>query len=127
MRVMEATGDRSIRESIDAGNDDEPWLTAMPVVTTTKPTLAWVCNACSSIANQIVIAFTLEQLVNGDLPSDAIRQIVLIGSTAPSLRDLFEVPFIRFHRGAEMFRSLGWKFMPIASPPCSTNAATTSS
>ena len=110
MRVMEvATGDRSMRESIDAGNDNEHWLTA--------DAGGYHHEADAGLGLQRMLIYrqpgsyrfyTLEQLVNGDLPSDAIRnQIVLIGSTAPSLRDLFEVPFSRFHRGAEMFQISG--------------------
>ena len=110
MRVTEvATGDRSMRESIDAGNDDDHWLTA--------DAGGYHHEADAGLGLQRMLVYrqpgsyrryTLEQWLNGDLPSDAIRnQIVLIGSTAPSLRDLFEVPFSRFHHGAEMFQIPG--------------------
>lgn len=110
MRVMEvATGDRSIRESIDAGTDDDHWLTA--------DAGGYHDEADAGLGLQRMLIYrqpgsyrryTLEQWLNGDLPPEAIRnQIVLIGSTAPSLRDLFEVPFSRFHHGAEMYQLPG--------------------
>jgi len=45
--------------------------------------------------------WTLEQLLTGQVPAAAVRgSTVLIGSTAPSLRDVFETPHTRFHNGA---------------------------
>ncbi|MBM5800450.1 MAG: CHASE2 domain-containing protein [Cyanobacteria bacterium K_DeepCast_35m_m2_023] len=45
--------------------------------------------------------WSLQQLLAGQVPTAAIRHnVVLIGSTAPSLRDLFEVPHSRFRGGA---------------------------
>ena len=52
--------------------------------------------------------YSLAQLLDGEVPSEAIRdQIVLIGSTAPSLRDLFNVPHTRFHQSEEVFQMSG--------------------
>ncbi|NDF63260.1 MAG: CHASE2 domain-containing protein, partial [Synechococcaceae bacterium WBB_3_034] len=45
--------------------------------------------------------WTLQQLLNGQVPAAELRgTTVLIGSTAPSLRDLFQVPQTRFRAGA---------------------------
>lgn len=110
MRVMEvATGDRSIRGSIDAGTDDDAWLAA--------DAGGYHNEVEAGLGLQRMLLYrqpgsyrryTLEQWLENSIPADAIRdQIVLIGSTAPSLRDLFEVPFSRFHSGVEMFQLPG--------------------
>ena len=110
MRVMEvATGDRSIRGSIDAGTDDDAWLAA--------DAGGYHNEIEAGLGLQRMLLYrqpgsyrryTLEQWLENSIPADAIRdQIVLIGSTAPSLRDLFEVPFSRFHSGVEMFQLPG--------------------
>ena len=110
MRVMEvATGDRSIRGSIDAGTDDDTWLAA--------DAGGYHNEVEAGLGLQRMLLYrqpgsyrryTLEQWLENSIPADAIRdQIVLIGSTAPSLRDLFEVPFSRFHSGVEMFQLPG--------------------
>ena len=110
MRVMEvATGDRSIRGSIDAGTDDDAWLAA--------DAGGYHNEVEAGLGLQRMLLYrqpgsyrryTLAQWLENSIPADAIRdQIVLIGSTAPSLRDLFEVPFSRFHSGVEMFQLPG--------------------
>ena len=110
MRVMEvATGDRSIRGSIDAGTDDDTWLAA--------DAGGYHNEVEAGLGLQRMLLYrqpgsyrryTLAQWLENSIPADAIRdQIVLIGSTAPSLRDLFEVPFSRFHSGVEMFQLPG--------------------
>ena len=110
MRVMEvATGDRSIRGSIDAGTDDDAWLAA--------DAGGYHNEVEAGLGLQRMLLYrqpgsyrryTLEQWLENSIPAVAIRdQIVLIGSTAPSLRDLFEVPFSRFHSGVEMFQLPG--------------------
>ena len=110
MRVMEvATGERSIRRSIDAGTDDDAWLAA--------DAGGYHNEIEAGLGLQRMLLYrqpgsyrryTLEQWLENSIPADAIRdQIVLIGSTAPSLRDLFEVPFSRFHSGVEMFQLPG--------------------
>ena len=110
MRVMEvATGDRSIRGSIDAGTDDDAWLAA--------DAGGYHNEVEAGLGLQRMLLYrqpgsyrryTLEQWLDNSIPAEAIRdQIVLIGSTAPSLRDLFEVPFSRFHSGVEMFQLPG--------------------
>jgi len=52
--------------------------------------------------------WSLSQLLNGSVPPAAIRgRIVLIGSTAPSLRDVFPVPQSRFRSGATQYQMPG--------------------
>ena len=52
--------------------------------------------------------WSLAQLLNGSMPPEAIRgRIVLIGSTAASLRDLFPVPQSRFRLGASQYQMPG--------------------
>jgi adenylate cyclase len=47
-------------------------------------------------------SYSLSSLLDGEVPSEAVsNRIVLIGSTAPSLRDLFIVPMSRFNRSKE--------------------------
>ena len=51
---------------------------------------------------------SLSQLLNGSVPPEAIRgRIALIGSTAPSLRDVFPVPQSRFQLGASQYQMPG--------------------
>lgn len=52
--------------------------------------------------------WSLSQLLNGSVPPEGIRgRIVLIGSTAASLRDLFPVPQSRFRQGASQYQMPG--------------------
>jgi adenylate cyclase len=52
--------------------------------------------------------WSLSQLLNGSVPAAAIRgRIVLIGSTARSLKDLFPVPQSRFLVGASQYQMPG--------------------
>ena len=109
MRVMEvATGDRSIRGSIDAGTDDDAWLAA--------DAGGYHNEIEAGLGLQRMLLYrqpgsyrryTLEQWLENSisLMPSAIRSC---GSAAqPPLRDLFEVPFSRFHSGVEMFQLPG--------------------
>ncbi|WP_392350907.1 CHASE2 domain-containing protein [Parasynechococcus sp.] len=110
MRVLEvATGDRSIRTAIDAGTHRDAWLTANG---------GGYHNAIDAgLGFQRLLQFrepgsypmvSLAALLEGNVQDHLIQdRIVLIGSTAPSLRDLFEVPHTRFHRGDSLFRVAG--------------------
>ncbi len=52
--------------------------------------------------------FSLNDLLTGEILQSSIEgKIVLIGSSAPSLKDLFEVPFSRFESGDVMMRIPG--------------------
>ena len=110
MRVMEiATGDRSLREAMDAGRHEDAWLSANGG--------GYYNEVDAGLGLQTLLRFrdpwsyplySLAQVLDGEIPEDAIRdKIVLIGSTAPSLRDLFNVPQTRFTRSEEVFQVSG--------------------
>jgi len=47
--------------------------------------------------------WSLNDLLEGKIANDELKnQIVLVGSTAPSLRDTFHTPFTRFHSGQQL-------------------------
>ena len=110
MRVMEvATGDRSLRSAMDAGTHDDAWLSADGG--------GYVNEVDAGLGMQRLLRFrepwsyplySLAQLLDGDVPAEAMQdKIVMIGSTAPSLRDLFNVPHTRFRKTEEVFQVSG--------------------
>ena len=110
MRVMEvATGDNSLRRSIEAGTHHGAWVSANSG--------GYHNEAEADLGFQSLLLFrepgsyrqyNLGQLLDDEIPEKSIRdRIVLIGSTAPSLRDLFEVPHSRFRQGSELFQLAG--------------------
>ena len=110
MRVMEvATGNRNLREAMDDGTHQDAWLSADGG--------GYHNEIDAGLGIQRLLRFreprsyrfySLTQLLDGEIPREAIRdQIVLIGSTAPSLRDLFNVPHTRFHQSEEVFQMSG--------------------
>ena len=110
MRVMEvATGDRSLRNAMDAGTHDDAWLSADGG--------GYVNEVDAGLGMQRLLRFrepwsyplySLAQLLDGDVPTEAMQdKIVMIGSTAPSLRDLFNVPHTRFRKTEEVFQVSG--------------------
>ena len=110
LRVMEvATGDKSLREAMDAGSFDDAWLSADGG--------GYHNEIDAGLGLQRLLRFreplsyplySLAELLDGDIPESAIKdRIVLIGSTAPSLRDLFNVPHSRFRREQEAFQVSG--------------------
>ena len=110
LRVLEvATGDRSLRHALDSDTHKGAWLTANGG--------GYHNEIDAGLGVQRLLRFrepgsyasySLAELLDGKVPEEMIRgQIVLIGSTAPSLRDLFEVPHTRFHRGESLFKVSG--------------------
>ena len=110
MRVMEvATGDDSLRRAIDSGNHEDAWLSANGG--------GYHNELDAGLGFQRLLTFreprsyrkySLAELLDGEVPADAIQdKIALIGSTAPSLRDLFEVPHSRFQSGESLFKISG--------------------
>ena len=110
LRVMElATGDRSLREAMDAGFHQDAWLSANGG--------GYHNKIDAGLGMQRLLRFrepgsyrlySLAQLLDGEIPAAEINnQIVLIGSTAASLRDLFTVPYSRFRREEEVFQISG--------------------
>ena len=110
LRVMElATGDRSLRQAMEAGTHQDAWLSADGG--------GYHNEVDAGLGMQRLLRFrepwsyrlySLAQLLDGEIPTEEIKdQIVLIGSTAPSLRDLFHVPHTRFRQGEEVFQISG--------------------
>ena len=110
LRVLEvATGDRSLRKALDSDTHKGAWLTANGG--------GYHNEIDAGLGIQRLLRFrepgsyasySLAEVLDGKVPEEMIRgQIVLIGSTAPSLRDLFEVPHTRFHRGESLFEISG--------------------
>lgn len=110
MRVMEvASGDDSIRRAIDRGNHQDAWLSANGG--------GYHNELDAGLGLQRLLTFrepgsyrtySLAELLDGDVPIEAIQgKIALIGSTAPSLRDLFEVPHSRFYQSESLFKISG--------------------
>ena len=109
LRIVEiATGDKQLRQEIEASTSANTWLTA------NSGGYFRETNAGLGIQRLLLFrepgsfkTFSLSELLDGSIPNEAIQDhMVLIGSTAPSLRDLYEVPHSRFSKGAMQF------FMP---------------
>ena len=101
MRLLEVgTGSRTLRRQLEANQASGSWLGSD----------SGGYYGIDAAGYQQMLSFvqpgsyrlwTLKQLLDGQLPAGAVRgSTVLIGSTAPSLRDLFEVPQTRFRYGA---------------------------
>ena len=110
MRVMEvALDDTSLRMAFERGDYADAWLD--------QGSGGYQNESEAGLGMQRLLVFrqpgsyrqfSLSQLLQGEVPAtDISNQIVLIGSTAPSLRDLFEVPHSRFHKGKELFQIPG--------------------
>lgn len=110
MRIVEiAIESRRLRDAIDARTHQDAWL---------SPSGGGYHNERDAgMGLQRLLRYrepnsyrmySLTQLLSGDVPDEMIRdRIVLIGSTAPSLRDLFQVPHTRFRHGDELFQLTG--------------------
>ena len=110
LRVLEvATSDRSLRDSLDSGANPGPWLSGNGG--------GYHNEIDAGLGLQRLLRFrdprsyatyTLAEVVDGEVPETMLRdRVVLIGSTAASLRDLFEVPHTRFDRGESLFTISG--------------------
>ena len=106
LRVVEvATGDSRLRQRLESNTLADAWLSADAGV--------YQRNLDAAAGMQRLLeyrqpgsfrTFSLSALLDGTVPATAIaNRIVLVGSTAPSLRDLFVVPMSRFHHGTETF------------------------
>ena len=110
LRVLEvATGDRSLRDALESGTNQGPWLSANGG--------GYHNEIDAGLGLQRLLRFhdprsyatyTLAEVIDGEVPEAMLRdRVVLIGSTAASLRDLFEVPHTRFDRGESLFTISG--------------------
>ena len=97
MRLLEvATGQESLRRAIEAGAGKDSWLQ--------RDSGGYYSLDAAGFQQMLPFAepgsyriWTLKQLLNREIPPASLQDtIVLIGSTAPSLRDLFHVPHTRF-------------------------------
>ena len=101
MRLLEVSqGSTQLRRQLERGSRPQAWL---------GPDSGGYYSLDASGYQQMLPflqpgsfrRWTLQQLLAGQVPPADLRSsIVLIGSTAPSLRDLFEIPHSRFRVGA---------------------------
>ena len=110
LRLMEvATGDREPRQRLEAGTEPDSWLSAEAGGYRRE------VEAGMGLQRQLLYrtpgsfsTWSLQQLLQSQVPTSRIRnQLVLIGSTAPSLKDLYEVPHSRFASGNQQLRLPG--------------------
>lgn len=98
MRLLEvARGNRNLRSRLEADlRNSHEWL---------NPSSGGYRNTDAAGMQQMLpfrtlesyLTWSLSELLTGQIPASAIKgRIVLIGTTAPSLRDLFTVPHTRF-------------------------------
>ena len=110
LRVLEvATGDSSLRAAMDEGRHQDAWLSADGG--------GYHNEIDAGLGLQRLLRFrepgsypsySLADVLDGTVPETMLQnRIVLVGSTAPSLRDLFEVPHTRFQRGETLFTMAG--------------------
>jgi len=103
MRLLEvATGNNQLRQKLESGIGQHSWLQSH----------SGGYFALDAAGFQQMLPFaqpgsyrvwTLQQLLSGKIPPQSVQgTIALIGSTAPSLRDLFQVPHTRFQTSASM-------------------------
>ena len=104
-----ATGDRELRQRLEAGTEPDSWLSAEAGGYRRE------VEAGMGLQRQLLYrtpgsfsTWSLQQLLQSQVPTSRIRnQLVLIGSTAPSLKDLYEVPHSRFASGNQQLRLPG--------------------
>lgn len=110
LRVVEvATGDLSLRQRLEANTLFDAWLSADAGGYHRK------LDAAAGVQRMLEFrqpgsfrTYPLSALLDGEMPIDAVRdRVVLIGSTAPSLRDQFVVPMSRFDRSTDKLQLPG--------------------
>ena len=109
-RVLEvASGDRSLRQRLDDNRVNDAWISQNSGIYTHESEAAFGMQRMLTLREPGSFqAFSLSELLEGTIPDPALRsRIVLIGSTAGSLKDLFQVPQSRFQRGDAMFEVPG--------------------
>lgn len=103
MRLLEvAKGNTELRNKIENGADRHSWLSSD----------SGGYYSLDAAGFQQMLPFykpgsypiwSLNQLLSGQIPNSSLKgKIALIGSTAPSLRDLFEVPHTRFQNNTSL-------------------------
>ena len=103
MRLLEvATGKDTLRRAIEAGAGENSWLE--------QDSGGYYALDAAGFQQMLPFAepgsyriWTLQQLLDQKIPKGSLQgNIALIGSTAPSLRDLFQVPHTRFQNNASV-------------------------
>ena len=103
MRLLEvATGKDTLRRAIEAGAGENSWLE--------QDSGGYTALDAAGFQQMLPFAepgsyriWTLQQLLDRKIPKGSLQgNIALIGSTAPSLRDLFQVPHTRFQNNASV-------------------------
>ena len=110
MRVLEvAKGDTFLRSSLETEMHDGAWLSVNGGGYHNELEAGWGYQRLLRFREPgSYPSYSLAELIDGTVPADKISdRIVLIGSTAESLRDLFEVPHSRFRQGETLFRISG--------------------
>ncbi len=121
LRIIEVgTGDKKLRQALEAGTISDAWLTANPngnfLFQGSHAGGYFNQKAAKGGMQRLILFrepgsfrnFSLSALLNGEVPKAAINNaLVLIGSTAPSLKDLFEIPHSRFSEGEVQLKMPG--------------------
>jgi len=103
MRLLEiATGQNQLRKQLEAGVGKDSWLSS--------DSGGYYGLDAAGFQQMLPFAkpgsyrfWTLKQLLSGEIPAQSVHgTVALIGSTAPSLRDLFQVPHTRFQKSASL-------------------------
>lgn len=103
MRLLEvATGNNKLRRDLESGVGRNSWLG--------QNSGGYYALDAAGFQQMLPFAepgsfrlWTLQQLLAGQIPARSLQgTIALIGSTAPSLRDLFQVPHTRFQNSASL-------------------------
>ena len=103
MRLLEiTTGQKQLRKQLEAGVGKDSWLSS--------DSGGYYGLDAAGFQQMLPFAkpgsyrfWTLKQLLSGEIPAQSVRgTVALIGSTAPSLRDLFQVPHTRFQKSASL-------------------------
>jgi adenylate cyclase len=103
MRLLEvATGNNKLRRDLESGVGRNSWLG--------QNSGGYYALDAAGFQQMLPFAepgsfrlWTLQQLLTGQIPARSLQgTIALIGSTAPSLRDLFQVPHTRFQNSASL-------------------------
>jgi len=103
MRLLEiTTGQRQLRKQFEAGVGKDSWLSS--------DSGGYYALDAAGFQQMLPFAkpgsyrfWTLKQLLSGKIPAQSVQgTVALIGSTAPSLRDLFQVPHTRFQKSASL-------------------------
>lgn len=110
LRVVEvATGDLTLRQRLERNDLKDAWLAANAGgYHRSAEAAAGMQRMLEFRQPGSFLLYSLSALLEGRVPAQAINsRIVLIGTTAPSLRDRYVVPMSRFIQSAQQFTLSG--------------------